>query len=151
MVSSSVCFAFPKYFFYLEACVNFFSGIVMIIFPAMVLPGLLGIDGDNIPDSTLEMTRWFGVMVFGFGSILLGRTLLKGPAAWETLTKLLFQCFLVSDFAFCFAAISWSHRKNVWTTDACFNITFSSVLLLFRVVGLSFPEKCGFKNSIKEN
>ena len=121
-----------------------------MVLPNMILPGLLGLDKKNkIPDSSLEMARWFGVMVFGFGSILLGRTLLKGPTVWESLTKVLFECFLVTDAAFCFIALNWSIRKDVWTMDACFNITFSSLLLLFRIMALSFPEKCGFKSTNK--
>ena len=79
-----------KNFFYLEAYINFASGLAMIAKPMSVTESLLG--STNEDENTLEMIRWFGVMVFAFGFYLLHQTLNRNQ--WDQ-TKVVFQSFLI--------------------------------------------------------
>ena len=56
-----------------ESYVNAASGLAMVIKPILVTESLLG--QVNEDEATLEMIRWFGVMVFAFGFAMLYRTL----------------------------------------------------------------------------
>ena len=133
-----------KNFFYLEAYINFASGLAMIAQPMSVTESLLG--STNEDENTLEMIRWFGVMVFAFGFYLLHQTLNRNQ--WDQ-TKVVFQSFLIGDVAFTFNAARWSVEHEIYNYGAIFNILFSLSLGVFRIFALSNPKYHGFLNDDK--
>ena len=128
-----------KSFFYLESYVNAASGLAMVIKPILVTESLLG--QVNEDEATLEMIRWFGVMVFAFGFAMLYRTLRNNH--WSQ-TKIVFESFLIGDIAFTFNAARWSVEHEIYTVGAIFNILFSLSLGICRVLALSDPKYHGF-------
>ena len=81
-------------------------------------------------------------MVFAFGCVLLGRALHDGRAE---ILKPVLEAFLVGDV--CYTALSalWVWRTANWGPTAVFNVLFSAVLLLARVIAI-FDIKCATKS-----
>ena len=132
-----------KHAFFLEAYINFASGLCMMLKPVYVTEGLLGRSSQE-DAATLEMVRWFGVMVFAFGFHLLYRTLCTN--IWKQ-TKVVFQSFLIGDVAFTYCATRWTVQNHIYTNSAIFNILFSLTLCVFRILALINPKRFGFDNS----
>ena len=133
--------------FFLEAYINFASGLLMVFKPVSVTEGLLGRSGQE-DEATLEMIRWFGVMVFAFGFNLLYRTLCNNK--WEQ-TKVVFQSFLISDVVFTYCAVRWTVKNHIYTNTAIFNVLFSLTLCVFRIFALMNPKWHGFDDGRKKD
>ena len=123
---------FCRALFIVEVLVNAVSGPAMVLAPALTLGPLLG--GEHrVSEEAAEVGRWFGCMIFAFGSVLLGRAL-RGDTA-EVLRPIL-CAFLVGDVCYTLCAARWAHRSGLWTPAAVFNVGFSVALLLARVAAV---------------
>ena len=132
---------FINILFFVEATVNAFSGVTMIVAPQVVCPSLLGaVTTDPL---VLEMIRWFGIMILAFGSLLLFKILKANQ--WY-LSKPVFEAFLLGDLLFTGASIRWSFAQSIWTLGSVFNIVFSGLLLFCRILALRSPVYHGFSS-----
>ena len=121
--------------FLLEAFVNFFSGPLMVAAPGMVMRDLLVGSESGLPPlskEALEVSRWFGCMIFAFGSVHLYRSLHADP---RTL-RLTLESFLVGDVLYTGASTYWAVRMSIWTPAMIFNVVFSVILGMARVAAL---------------
>ena len=117
----------------------------MVVAPDLVLQGFLD-PGDAIDPLALEVQRWFGVMCFAFGGVLLGITLfgsdlgggMAAPQPW-TAVSLLLKCFLVADVLYVTVFARWCHRRGFWNPACIFNVGFGAALPLARLAVLRDP------------
>jgi hypothetical protein len=117
--------------FLLEVVVNAFSGPMMMLAPEL---GLGDIFGTPMSDATIEACRWFGSMVFAFGSVLLGRALYADAAS----LRLVLQAFLVGDVCYTSIVARWCWNHQLLTNRAgAFTVWFSVVLGVARLAAVS--------------
>ena len=133
--------------FLAEVVVNACSGPFMVFAPRLALGPLLcganGPVGECMGAEAEELGRWFGVMVFAFGAVLLGRALRGDPAA---LSQVLLP-FLCGDVVYTLCSARWTWRTGYWSAAAIFNLAFSSALFGARIAAMrdiqcALPEGC---------
>jgi hypothetical protein len=120
--------------FFLEVFINSFSGPAMILAPDLTMRELLLVSGDQspLPEEAAEVCRWFGCMIFAFGAVQLFRAL---NADARTL-KMTLESFFVGDILYTTASSYWSWKKGIWSAAAIFNVSFSLVLGVARVLAI---------------
>lgn len=84
----------------------------------------------------VELLRWFGVMTFTFGGVLLALALRSSNSG---ATMLVIKAFAVGDVAYTVTAALWLLRHASPPFELYFNVAFSSVLLAGRCVALVNP------------
>ena len=138
----------------LEVIVNLAAGPAMVLAPELVLSSFFDQHEDRPPIDQLaaEAQRWFGVMCFVFGGILLGLTLfgersgcLSTQQPWEAV-RLLLQVFMVGDVLYVGAFARWCVVRKFWNAACVFNVTFGVALALARLVALADPATLGYSN-----
>ena len=127
--------------FWIEVLINACSGPMIMFAPQLTLGPLLG-GGVRMSEEAAEVSRWFGCMVFAFGSVLLGRALYDGRAE---ILKPILEAFLVGDVCYTTLSAHWLWRTANWGPTAIFNLSFSAVLLLARAVAM-FDINCVTKS-----
>ena len=101
----------------------------MMLLPNLMLPGVLG--DLEFTATNQEQMRFFGVMVFTLGGCLLGMALRDGNLYGTTLVL---KGLFVGDVLFTALTARYCFINNFWAPPALFNVGFSFVLLVFRVI-----------------
>ena len=124
--------------FWIEVLINAISGPMIMLAPQLTLGPLLLVGETRMSEETAEASRWFGCMIFAFGSVLLGRALHDGRA---DILRPVLEAFLVGDICYTTLSAHWTWRTANWGPAAVFNIVFSAVLLIARVLAI-FDVEC---------
>ena len=138
----------------LEVIVNLAAGPAMVFVPELVLSAFFDPhEGRRPPIDPLaaEAQRWFGVICFVFGGILLGLTLfgersgcLSTQQPWEAV-RLLLQVFMVGDVLYVGAFARWCIVRKFWNVACVFNVAFGMALPIARLVVLADTASLGYE------
>src|SRR5690242_11005078 len=123
------------YIFYLECAISLFSGIQALFIPAAFLTQFTL---EPAPPLALEMTRWYGVVLFVLVYALLQGLRMRGPALKLTLQALLIGDALQADVTFVTAK-----ALGGWTFTLIMSVVLSVFYLILRAVCLWKPLETG--------
>ena len=123
------------YVFYLEAAISIFSG-----FQSFFMPGtfLKQFTSDTAPTLAVEMTRWYGVLLFVLVYLLLQGLHLRGAAL-----KLVLQGLLIGDFLQIAATFVTARALEGWSTVLYMSVILSAVYIILRGFCLWKPIETG--------
>lgn len=123
------------YVFYLEAAISVLSGFQSFFMPAAFLKQLTP---DQAPTITLEMTRWYGVLLFVLVYLLLQGLRLRGSAL-----KLILQGLLLGDFLQIAAIFITARTLGSWSLTLYLAVILSAVYAVLRGICLWKPVETG--------
>ena len=123
------------YVFYLEAAISIFSG-----FQSLFMPGtfLKQFTPDTAPTLAVEMTRWYGVLLF-----VLVYLLLQGLRLRDAALKLVLQGLLIGDFLQIAATFVTARALEGWSTLLYMSVILSAVYIILRGFCLWKPIETG--------
>ena len=123
------------YVFYLEALISLFSGFQALFTPAVFLKQFTS---DPVPTLALEMTRWYGVLLFVLVYLLIQGLRMRGPAL-----KLTLQGLLLGDILQIGATFVTARALGGWSTVLYGSIVLSILYLILRGICLLKPVETG--------
>jgi hypothetical protein len=123
------------YLFYFEALISLFSGIQALFTPAVFLKQF---SSDAAPILAVEMTRWYGVLLFVLVYLLVQGLRLRGTALQLTL-----QGLLLGDFIQIGATFVTARALGEWTTVLIMSVVLSIIYAVLRIVCLWKPSETG--------
>jgi hypothetical protein len=123
------------YVFYLEAAISVFSGFQSFFMPATFLKQLTP---DQAPTIALEMTRWYGVLLFVLVYLLLQGLRFRGSAF-----KLILQGLLLGDFLQIAATFVTARALGSWSLTLYLAAILSVVYAILRGICLWKPVETG--------
>jgi hypothetical protein len=116
------------YVFYLEAAISLFSGFQAFFMPVTFLKQF-------IPDAAsalaIEMTRWYGVLLFVLVYLLIQGLRMRGAAL-----KLILQGLLLGDILQIGATFITARTLGDWSSVLYLSVILSAVYLILRVIYL---------------
>lgn len=119
------------YVFYLEAAISVLSGFQSFFMPATFLKQLTP---DQAPTIALEMTRWYGVLLFVLVYLLLQGLRLRGSAL-----KLTLQGLLLGDILQIAATFVTARALGSWSLTLYVAVILSVVYAILRGICLWKP------------
>ena len=123
------------YIFYFESALSLFSAVQALFIPAMFLQQLTT---DPAPVLAVEMTRWYGVVLFVLVYLLLQGLRMRGPAL-----KLALQAMLFGDVLQIGATFVTAKALGGWSFTLIMSVVLSVVYLILRAVCLWKPVETG--------
>jgi len=123
------------YAFYLEAAISLISGFQAFFMPATFLKQFTT---DPAPTLALEMTRWYGVLLFVLVYLLLQGLRLRGTAL-----KLTLQGLLLGDFLQIAATFVTANALGGWSVVLYMSVVLSAIYVVLRGVCLWKPIETG--------
>lgn len=123
------------YIFYLEAAISLLSGFQALFMPATFLKQFTS---DPAPVLALEMTRWYGVVLFVLVYALIQGLHMRGPALKVTLQALLFGDILQVGASFVTAK-----ALGGWSFTLVMSVVLTLIYLILRAVCLWKPVETG--------
>ena len=127
------------YLFYLEAAISLISGLQSLLMPAAFLKQF-----SPEPASTLamEMTRWYGVLLFVLVYLLVQGLRLRGTAF-----KFILQGLLIGDFLQIGATFVTAQALGRWSFVLYMSVILSAIYILLRGICLWKPVETGIDPS----
>jgi hypothetical protein len=125
------------YIFYLESAISLFSGIQALFMPAAFLAQFIS---DSISPLALEMTRWYGVVLFVLVYALVQGLRMRGPAL-----KLTLQALLIGDILQIGVTFVTAKALGGWSFTLFMSLVLSAVYLILRAVCLWKPVETGIE------
>lgn len=123
------------YVFYLECIISLFSGIQALFIPAAFLTQFTS---DPASPLALEMTRWYGVVLFVLVYALLQGLRMRGPAL-----KLTLQALLLGDVLQIGVTFVTAKALGGWSFTLIMSVVLSLVYLVLRAICLWKPVETG--------
>ena len=123
------------YVFYLEAAISLLSGFQSLFMPATFLKQFTP---DAAPILAIEMTRWYGVLLFVLVYLLLQGLRLRGTAL-----KLTLQGLLLGDFLQIAATFVTARALGGWSFVLYMSVIFSALYIVLRGICLWKPIETG--------
>jgi hypothetical protein len=123
------------YVFYLEAAISLLSAVQSFFMPATFLKQFTSTPA---PDLAVEMTRWYGVLLFVLVYLLLQGLRLRGTAL-----KLVLQGLLIGDFFQIAATFITARALGGWSTVLYMSVILSAIYILLRGLCLWKPVETG--------
>ncbi len=123
------------YVFYLEAAISLLSAVQSFFMPATFLKQFTL---DTAPILALEMTRWYGVLLFVLVYLLLQGLRLRGTAL-----KLTLQGLLIGDFFQIVATIITARALGSWSFVLYMSVVLSVIYAILRGICLWKPAETG--------
>ena len=123
------------YVFYLESAISLLSAFQALFMPAVFLQQL---SSDPAPVLALEMTRWYGVVLFALVYLLLQGLRMRGPAL-----KLALQAMLFGDILQIGATFVTAQAFGAWSFTLIMSVVLSTLYLILRAVCLWKPVETG--------
>jgi hypothetical protein len=123
------------YIFYLESAISLFSGIQALFMPAAFLTQFTSEPASPL---ALEMTRWYGVVLFVLVYALLKGLHMRGPAL-----KLTLQALLIGDALQVGVTFITAKALGGWTFTLIMSVVLSVLYLILRAVCLWKPVATG--------
>ena len=123
------------YIFYFESAISLFSGIQALFIPSAFLTQLTS---QPAPTLALEMTRWYGVVLFVLVYALLQGLRMRGPAL-----KLTLQALLVGDVLQIGVTFVTAKALGGWSFTLIMSLVLSAFYLILRAVCLWKPVETG--------
>lgn len=123
------------YVFYLEAAISLLSGFQSFFMPATFLKQFTS---GPAPTLALEMTRWYGVLLFVLVYLLLQGLRLRGTAL-----KLALQSLLLGDFLQIAATFVTARALGGWSFVLYMSVILSMVYIVLRGICLWKPVETG--------
>ncbi len=123
------------YIFYLESAISLFSGIQALFMPAAFLAQFTS---EPVSPLALEITRWYGVVLFVLVYALLQGLRMRGPAL-----KLILQAMLLGDALQIGVTFVTAKALGGWTFTLIMSVVLSTLYLVLRAVCLWKPVETG--------
>ena len=123
------------YVFYLESAISLLSAFQALFMPAVFLQQL---SPDTAPILAVEMTRWYGVVLFALVYLLLQGLRMRGPAL-----KLALQAMLFGDILQIGATFVTAQAFGAWSFTLIMSVVLSTLYLILRAVCLWKPVETG--------
>ena len=123
------------YVFYLEAAISLLSGFQSFFMPATFLKQFTSAPA---PVLAIEMTRWYGVLLFVLVYLLLQGLRLRGAAF-----KLILQGLLIGDLFQIAATFVTARALGGWSTVLYLSVILSAVYIILRGICLWKPAETG--------
>jgi len=123
------------YVFYLEAAISTLSGFQSFFMPATFLKQFTA---DPAPTLALEITRWYGVLLFALVYLLLQGLRMRGTGL-----KLALQTLLVGDIFQIAATFVTARALGGWSFVLYMSIGLSVVYAILRGICLWKPTETG--------
>jgi hypothetical protein len=123
------------YIFYVESVLSLFSAIQALFIPAMFLKQFTA---EPAPVLALEMTRWYGVVLFVLIYLLLQGLRMRGSAL-----KLALQAMLFGDVLQIGATFITARAFGGWSFTLVMAVILSALYLILRGVCLWKPIETG--------
>lgn len=123
------------YVFYLECIISLFSGVQALFIPAAFLTQFTS---DPAPVLALEITRWYGVVLFVLVYALLQGLRMRGPALKVTL-----QALLLGDILQIGASFVTANALGGWSFTLVMSVVLSVIYLILRALCLWQPVQTG--------
>lgn len=123
------------YVFYLEAAISLLSGFQSFFMPATFLKQFTT---DPAPTLAIEMTRWYGVLLFAMVYMLLQGLRIRGTAF-----KLVLQGLLLGDFLQIAATFITARALGGWSFVLYMAVGLTAVYIVLRVICLWKPIETG--------
>jgi hypothetical protein len=121
--------------FYLEAAISLLSGFQSFFMPATFLRQFTV---DPAPTLAIEMTRWYGVLLFAMVYLLLQGLRIRGGAL-----KLVLQGLLLGDILQIAATFMTARAMGSWSFVLYMSIVLSVIYAILRVICLWKPVETG--------
>lgn len=132
-----------KYIFYFEGIINIATMILCIFFPRFFLNQFVENTNELL---ALEITRWYGILLFVITFILIGSLILGN----NELVKIVLLGYLIGDFAQIAATIYLAVIINNWSFAILFTLIITLILIIFRIIVLIKPQLLGLKPIMKK-
>ena len=123
------------YVFYLESAISLLSAFQALFMPAVFLQQF---STDPAPVLAVEMTRWYGVVLFALVYLLLQGLRMRGPAL-----KLALQAMLFGDILQIGATFVTAQAFGAWSFTLIMSVVLSTLYLILRAVCLWKPVETG--------
>jgi len=123
------------YVFYLEAAISLLSGFQSFFMPATFLKQFTA---DPAPTLAIEMTRWYGVLLFAMVYMLLQGLRIRGTAF-----KLVLQGLLLGDFLQIAATFITARALGGWSFILYMAVGLTAIYIVLRVICLWKPIETG--------
>ena len=123
------------YVFYLEAAISTLSGFQSFFMPAAFLKQFTS---DPAPTLAIEMTRWYGVLLFVLVYLLLQGLRLRGGAL-----KLVLQGLLLGDILQIAATFVTARALGGWSFVLYMSLILTTLYILLRGICLWKPVETG--------
>ena len=123
------------YVFYLEAAISILSGFQAFFMPAAFLKQFTS---DPAPILAIEMTRWYGVLLFVLVYLLLQGLRLRGGAL-----KLILQGLLLGDILQIAATFVTARALGGWSFVLYMSVILSTIYIVLRGICLWKPVLTG--------
>jgi hypothetical protein len=123
------------YIFYAEAAISILSGFQALFIPSAFLAQLTPAPASSL---ALEMTRWYGVVLF-----VLVYALIQGLRLRGTALKVTLQALLLGDILQIGATFVTAKALGDWSFTLIMSIVLSAFYLILRAVCLWKPVETG--------
>ncbi len=123
------------YIFYLESAISLLSAFQALFMPAVFLQQF---STNPAPVLAIEMTRWYGVVLFALVYLLLQGLRMRGPAL-----KLALQAMLFGDILQIGATFVTAQAFGAWSFTLIMSVVLSTLYLILRAVCLWKPVETG--------
>ena len=123
------------YVFYLEAAISLLSAFQSFFMPATFLKQFTT---DPAPTLAIEMTRWYGVVLFAMVYLLLQGLRIRG-----TSLKLVLQGLLLGDFLQIAATFITARALGGWSFVLYMAVGLTAIYIVLRVICLWKPIETG--------
>ena len=123
------------YVFYLEAAISLLSSFQSFFMPATFLKQFTA---DPAPTLAIEMTRWYGVLLFAMVYMLLQGLRIRGTAF-----KLVLQGLLLGDFLQIAATFITARALGGWSFVLYMAVGLTAIYIVLRVICLWKPIETG--------
>ncbi|MFN8383383.1 MAG: hypothetical protein U0V02_15680 [Anaerolineales bacterium] len=123
------------YIFYVESAISLLSAFQALFMPAVFLQQLTT---ETAPTLAIEMTRWYGVVLFVLVYLLLQGLRMRGPAL-----KLALQAMLFGDVLQIGATFVTAKALGGWSFTLIMSVVLSAFYLIVRAFCLWKPAETG--------
>ncbi len=123
------------YIFYVESAISLLSAFQALFMPAIFLQQLAK---GAAPVLAIEMTRWYGVVLFVLVYLLLQGLRMRGPAL-----KLALQAMLIGDVLQIGATFVTARALGMWSFTLIMSVVLSAFYLIVRAICLWMPVETG--------
>ncbi len=123
------------YVFYFESVLSLFSAVQALFIPSIFLAQFTS---EPAPVLAVEMTRWYGVVLFVLVYLLLKGLSMRGPAL-----KLALQAMLFGDALQIGATFVTAKAFGGWSFTLIMSVVLSAIYLILRGVCLWKPVATG--------
>lgn len=123
------------YIFYLEIAISLFSGLQALLMPSSFLTQFTS---ESASVLALEITRWYGVILF-----VLVYMLIQGLRVRGLTLKLTFQALLIGDILQIAATFVTAKALGAWNFTLVMSVVLSAIYLILRAICLWKPIQTG--------